>query len=248
MAVLDDSENDVRGRTFLSANWSGLLMAQWPVPQEMLVPYLGPGIEVDTFQGSAYVSLVGLRFSDTRMLGVGVPFHRTFTEVNLRFYVRREAPEGVRRGVVFISELVPRFWIAAVARTLYNEKYRAIPMRHSLEQRDGARCWTYGWRAGGSEHQVQAVAHGDPQPMIPGSREEFIAEHYWGYSKQRDGNVVEYRVRHPRWRVWSLESCSFDWSPHGTYGHEWGEVLRTEPEFVFVAEGSEVTVSWGRQI
>ncbi len=223
-------------------------MAQWPVPSNMLEPLIGPGIEVDTFEGSPYVSLVGLRFTGTRVLGVPIPFHQDFTEVNLRFYVRRESPEGLRRGVVFISEIVPRFWIAAVARTLYKEKYRSLPMSHRLERGGEATTWSYGWRVAGREHSVSATAAGEPKPLVPGSRDEFIAEHYWGYSKQPDGGVVEYQVKHPPWRAWSLESCSFDWSPKDTYGPEWGELLAAPPKFAFVAEGSDVTVSWGERL
>jgi hypothetical protein len=84
--------------------------------------------------------------------------------------------------------------------------------------------------------------------MVAGSREEFIAEHYWGYSKQRDGSVFEYRVRHPSWRVWSLKDLRCDWSPRETYGSALGEILSNQPEFAFVADGSEVTVSWGSKL
>ncbi len=235
-------------KVFLSAHWSNLLMLQWRVPEELLRPHLGPGIELDTFEGATYVSVVGLRFDRTKLLGIGIPFHQSFTEVNLRFYVRREAPDGIRRGVVFISELVPRFWIATIARLFYNEKYRAIPMRHAISNESSSYRWMYGWRAGGRQHRIEASAVGNPTAMAAGSREEFIAEHYWGYSKQRDGSVFEYRVRHPSWKVWSLTDLACDWSPSETYGSALGEILRSQPEFAFVADGSDVTVSWGSKV
>ena len=57
---------------------------------------------MDLYNGRALVSVVGFRFLRTRMLGVTVPFHANFDEVNLRFYVRRDLPDGeVRRGVTW---------------------------------------------------------------------------------------------------------------------------------------------------
>lgn len=223
-------------------------MAQWPVPAEALMPYLPGGVELDSHSGKTYVSLVGLQFADTRVLGVGVPLHRNFVEVNLRFYVRRDAPEGVRRGVVFISEYVPRFWVAFVARCLYNERYASVPMRAMVSSGGGSFSWQYCWTTQGRENRLAAAAHGDPQPMRPGSREEYIAEHYWGYSSLRRGGTAEYRVRHEPWLIWDSAQVSLDWSPQHAYGSPWGEILSAPPEFAFVAAGSPVTVSWGDRI
>ena len=223
-------------------------MAQWPVPQEVLMRYLPKGVELDTFGGSSYVSLVGLQFAGTKILGVGVPLHRDFVEVNLRFYVRREAPEGLRRGVVFISEYVPRFWVAFFARCLYNERYASVPMGAEVSCSAGRSSWKYAWTTQGRENRVVAQALGEPQPMRPGSREEYIAEHYWGYSSLRSGGTAEYRVRHAPWLIWESAQVSLDWSPQHAYGGPWGEILSTAPEFAFVATGSPVTVSWGARI
>src|SRR6476469_9717658 len=109
--------------SFLTASWEHLVLLNYRCPSELLGPFVPAGTELDRWQGETLVSLVGFLSSDTRLLGVPVPFHRTFEEVNLRFYVRRAIPEH-RRAVVFIRELVPRRAVAAVARALYNEPYR----------------------------------------------------------------------------------------------------------------------------
>ena len=89
--------------------------------------------------------MVGFRFLDTRVLGIPIPGHRDFDEVNLRFYVRRRGEDGEwRRAVVFVRELVPRRAIATVARWFYNEPYTAVPMRHEFEMEAAA-----GWRSPG---------------------------------------------------------------------------------------------------
>src|SRR3954468_20670393 len=120
-------------RIFLAAEWRYLAMLNYQVDPAILHPHLPRGTELDIWNGRHYISLVGFRFLNTRVLGVPIPFHRNFEEVNLRFYVRRKGPEGWRRGVVFIAEIVPRFAIAAVARLFYNENYVALPTRHKLD-------------------------------------------------------------------------------------------------------------------
>src|SRR5690242_13649205 len=117
-------------RPFLTAEWRDLVMLNYEVPQGLLEPLVPGGVELDHWNGTLYVSVVGFLFRDTRVLGLAIPGHRTFEEVNLRFYVRREVAGEERRGVVFIRELVPRRAIATVARLLYNEPYRAVAMRH----------------------------------------------------------------------------------------------------------------------
>lgn len=230
---------------FLTAGWFGLVMAQWPVPAQMLLSHLPHGVELDTFNDAPYVSLVGLYFVDTRVMGIGVPFHRNFMEVNLRFYVRRNVGAQKRRGVVFLRELVPRFWIACIAQTLYSEPYAVAPMTQRVTQ-DGDRfSWRYSWRRGGGFHSIAATASGAPHPIRDGSLEAFFAERYWGYTRRSDRVTTEYRVRHDPWRVWTPEHISLEWEPRKSYGNAWGAVLEQPPESVFVADGSPVSVSWG---
>src|SRR5689334_2274538 len=108
----------VSRRPFLRAEWRDLVMLNYESPAGLLDPLVPAGVELDRWRGTLYVSVVGFLFRDTRVLGIPIPFHRTFEEVNLRFYVRRELDGDVRRGVVFVRELVPRRAIATVARLL----------------------------------------------------------------------------------------------------------------------------------
>jgi uncharacterized protein YqjF (DUF2071 family) len=173
-----------------------------------------------------------------------VPFHRDFEEVNLRFYVRREAADEVRRGVVFLRELVPRALIALLAKAWYNEPYRSLPMRHSVEHvpAGGGVSAHYGWRLKGAWEGITLRADGAPEPLRTGSLAEFITEHYWGYTKQRDGSTFEYKVTHPRWRVRTAQDALLLGDLPALYGHEFGAALTGPPVSAFWAEGSEVTV------
>lgn len=233
---------------FLTAAWRWLAMLNYEVDPALLRPLVPAGTELDAWSGITYASVVGFRFLDTRVLGIPIPFHRDFEELNLRFYVRRKGPEGWRRGVVFVKELVPRFAIAAVARAVYNENYVAVPMRHRVDvhpSSDG--IVEYGWRHGGRWSGLRAEVTGEAAPLVAGSEAEFITEHYWGYARQRDGGSVEYRVEHPRWNVWRA-TATLDCDVAALYGPGFAEFLAGPPLSALVADGSPVIVRRGRRI
>lgn len=219
-------------------------MLNYPCPVEVLKPQLPMGVELDEWQGQTLVSMVGFMFVDTRVRGFAVPGHRDFEEVNLRFYVRRNMPSGeVRRGVVFVRELVPKPLIAFTAQALYDEPYLAVPMHHRRETGEVS----YGWRLGNEEFLLAGCVSGEPKPLQEGSEAEFITEHYWGYTGRREGRTSEYQVTHPRWKVWEAANASFTGNVDALYGAEFGQVLRQAPVSAFVALGSEVGVYPGRR-
>jgi uncharacterized protein len=240
-------------RPFLTATWRYLAMLNYEVPSTLLLPHLPLGTELDTWAGVALASVVGFRFLDTRVMGLAVPGHRDFEEVNLRFYVRRRAGDGEwRRGVVFLRELVPQPAIAAVAGRCYNEPYLAVPMRHQLDLAGASEgepgCARYGWRLGGRWHQLEVTTAGLPTVPAPDSETAFVAEHHWGYTRQRDGGTKEYRVEHPPWRVWAAAGARFDCDVGAVYGAGFAEYLSDPPRSAFLAEGSAVTVYRGRRL
>jgi len=232
-------------RTFLTAEWRHLLMVNHVVDPAVLEPLVPAGTELDLWQGRAYVSVVGFRFLNTRVLGIMVPFHRNFDEVNLRFYVRRRFEAGWRAGVAFVKEIVPRRAIAFVARTLYNENYIRLPMRSAVTIPGPVR---YELRRAGSWESVSATAVGEPYLPAPDSEEAFISEHYWGYARQRDGSTAEYEVEHPPWRVWRCEAPALASQAANLYGEPLARFLSAPPASAFVAEGSSVVVRRGVRV
>ena len=240
-------------RPFLEAKWQYLAILNYEVPRDLLRPLVPAGTELDDFNGTTLASLVGFRFLDTRVLGIAVPGHRDFDEVNLRFYVRRRDGAGAwRRAVVFVRELVPRPAIAAVARWCYNEPYSAVPMAHELSvdglAKGGSGRAAYRWRVGGRWHRLEVRTAGLPDFPDLDSEAEFVAEHYWGYSRQRDGGTVEYRVDHPKWRVWKADAAELDCDVASVYGAGFTEWLPAAPRSAFLAEGSAVVVSRGQRL
>lgn len=224
---------------FLTAEWRWLAMLNYRVEPALRAPRVPAGVELDVFEGMTLMSLVGFRFLGTRVLGVSVPLHRDFDEVNLRFYVRRRMADGWRRGVVFVRELVPRVALAAVARFAYREPYRAVPMRHAIE--DEGRRVSYSWRWRRQWCSLALTTAGPGGLPEPGSEASFITEHFWGYSAA-GRRTREYQVEHPSWTVRPALVSSTSGDLASVYGHELGAALARSPRSAFLAEGSGVLV------
>ena len=244
-------------RPFLTASWTELVMLNFAVPGEVIARLAPPGTEPDFFAGEAYLSVVGFMFRDARFFGLGLPWHSRFEEVNLRYYVRREVGDAVRRGVVFVREIAPRPLVAATARWLYNENYVTRRMRNRVRLAGsvlaaGDRV-EYEWRTGrGSNrrwNRMAARAAAAPKLPEPDTLTEYIAEHYWAYVHTRDGGAAEYRVAHRPWRVAPAEEVVWDCDLAATYGRTaLAEYLAAPPVLAFVADGSPVQVFPGARI
>jgi uncharacterized protein len=234
--------------TFLTAEWRKLIMANYIVAEELLQTYLPVGTELDKYDGRCYVSLVGFLFQNTRLKSVPIPFHRTFEEINLRFYVRHTNSTGEqRRGVVFISELVPRFALSLIANAIYGENYRSVPVHHCWEECSEQRFVRYQWRYKSRWNELQVRASVLPQAIATNSAEEFFTEHYWGYTR-RGVWTSEYEVLHPRWTIYPILQHSIDVDFGALYGAHFASLTTSEPESVLLAEGSEIEVRSGERI
>jgi uncharacterized protein len=233
-------------RVFLTAEWHYLAMLNYEIDTAVLAPFVPAGTELDFWNGKAYISLVGFLFRHACVGGIPIPFHRNFEEVNLRFYVRRKVDNSWQRGVVFIREFVPLRAVAFVARKCYNENYFAVPMAHRIEKfQDGIKSISYSWRSKGRENFMKVAVSDCARSVVNGSLSEFISEHYWGYTKQRDGSTMEYRVEHPRWRVWETRATELHCDAAHLYGENFREIFTRPPSSAFLADGSEVKVFQG---
>src|SRR2546421_10273228 len=159
-------------RPFLTANWRYLAMLNFVVDPKIVAPLVPPGTEIDFENCETFASVVGFLFLDTRLLGLPVPLHRNFEEVNLRFYVRKKSADTWRRGVVFVRELVPRRAIALVARAFYGERYLALPMKHDIKHVDLRVSVAYSWRRGRKWESLTMTATGEPENISACSHAE----------------------------------------------------------------------------
>lgn len=223
-------------------------MAKYAMDPAVLKPYLPCRTELDTFNGTYYVSLVGFLFANTKVLGISIPFHRTFEEVNLRFYVRYKENGVWNRGVVFIKEIVPKRAISFVANTLYGEKYATHQMKHEWKLTSEGFEVSYNWKVRGEWNFLKAVAETEASPLMEGSKEEFITEHYWGYTFVNQDCAGTYQLAHSRWTVHQVNRFDVHCNTEVLYGTYFVEALSVSPASVFLAEGSPVSVMKGMKI
>jgi uncharacterized protein YqjF (DUF2071 family) len=227
---------------FLTAEWNNLIMANYVIDPEILKPYLPPKTELDFFNGVCYVSVIGFMFEKTKILGISFPFHVNFEEVNLRFYVRVKDGDGWKRGAVFIKEIVPKMAITLVANTLYREKYVTLPMRHFHNETENEINLGYHWKFKGVWNKLEATTEKETSPLIEGSKEQFIAEHYWGYAKYSEKTTFEYGVEHPSWLIHKVKSYKIECDFEKLYGKKFAFLNEIEADSVFMAKGSAISI------
>ncbi len=221
-------------------------MLNYAMDPALLSRFVPAGTELDDFAGNTYASLVAFEFNRTRLFGLPIPFHQSFEEINLRFYVRR----GTKRGVVFLREIVPRRAVAAIARFVYNESYFYSHISHRIaaNAQNGSIQAEYTWGARQNPYRIRLEAEGASSIPPDGSLAQFITEHYWGYAAQPDGGCVEYEVQHPQWPVHAAISAEFSGNTSNLYGAEIAQALSRPPNSAFLAAGSDVTVYKGKRI
>lgn len=225
---------------FLRAEWRKLAMANYAIEPALLAPYLPKGTELDFWNNTCYLSLVGFMFLNTRLKGIMVPLHTNFEEVNLRFYVKRLDHTGWKRGVVFIKEFVPKPALTFVANAFYGEHYETVPMKHDIKQDPSSRHVEYKWKVK-EWNSFKVAAHLQAADINEGSEAEFITEHYWGYTRQQR-KTSEYAVEHPRWQIYPVTNYKIDVNFGRLYGAAFEFLAKQRPLSVFLAEGSEIVV------
>ena len=227
---------------FLRAEWNNLIMANYVVPKEILIPYVPYKTELDLFEGNAYVSLVGFMFLNTKVLGFSVPMHVNFEEVNLRFYIKYNDHGAWKKGVVFIKEIVPKMAVSFIANNLYGEKYATMNMKHfHIDKRENLEVG-YEWKFKNKWNKISAATDKRSKKIIPDSCENFFANHYWGYSKYSGTKTYEYYVEHPLWETLKVLSYSVDCDFGSLYGDEFSFLNNEKPGSVLMTRGSEIRV------
>ena len=233
-------------RKFLTAQWEYIIMANYEIDPAILSTYLPKGVELDYFEGKTYVSLVGFMFKNTSIFKIPIPLMGTFEEVNLRFYVKRKVGTEIRRGVVFINETVPNKLVAYVANKLYKEHYIAIPTKHNWDFQKEQKVIKYEWKVNEIWNSIVVEASQKKQKMLSGSIEEYIFEHYFGYTKVNKQRSIEYKINHPSWEINLIQNHQIKCDFATFYGQDFKVLNDIKPNSVMLAEGSQISVDWKR--
>ena len=234
--------------SFLMAEWRKLAIANYNIDPIHLNNLIPAGTQLDYYTNSCLISLVGFRFVNTKLLGFKIPGHINFDEVNLRFYVKRKEGDTWKRGVVFIKEIVPKPALSFIANMVYKEKYITLPMKSNWDEKENELLVSYNWRLKSSWQKFQVYASPIQKEITPNSLEEFITEHYWGYTRINNNLTFEYEVTHPRWSQYKVKEWNIEVDFERTYGSQFGFLNKLEPTSVMLAEGSQITVEHKRKI
>ena len=228
-------------KKLLTAEWRKLIMANYEIDPGILKKYLPAGTELNEWENKYYVSLVGFMVLKTRLNGIGIPFHLNFPEVNLRFYVRHRSGNVWKKGVVFINEFVPKHAITFVANKLYKERFVTYPMKYKCITNNKLMIGYY-WKKDHTWNKLEVTADPNFYALKPGSKEEFITEHYWGYSSIANNKTEEFQVDHPRWNMYPIEQYKIECNFKTLYGNDFETLDHSQPASVFLAEGSPATI------
>lgn len=232
---------------FLKAEWRKLIMANYEADPAILQPYVPAGTTLDFWKGRCYISLVGFLFKKVRVKGIPIPFHTQFPEINLRFYVKQETKDSIKRGVVFISEIVPKPAISFVANHLYQEKYRTLPMKYNWLNHHNEQQVMYQCKNKGQWNSMEVIASRIPVKLQEGSEEAFITEHFWGFAAGKRGTTA-YEVRHPQWDIAPVQTCNISKGFSTLYDPAFRYIDEINPASVFLAEGSAIQLFGGQQM
>ena len=181
-------------------------------------------------------------FENVKILGIKVPYHVNFEEVNLRFYVKRFDDGVWKRGVVFVKEIVPKHAITFVANTLYNEQYQTLPMRHERSSDIDSLLFKYEWKKDNSWNSISVTTGKELLPIEVDSEAEFISEHYYGYTISPRKKTVEYEVQHPRWQQYQVIDYAVNVDFEMVYGKEFAFLQDLKAASCFVAKGSKISI------
>ncbi|WP_312076405.1 DUF2071 domain-containing protein [Chryseobacterium sp.] len=225
---------------FLKAEWRKLAIINYEINPEILEKYLPKGTELDFYQGKCYVSLVGFMFLNTKLLGLPIPFHRNFEEVNLRFYVKQKEGNEWKRGEVFIKEIVPKYALSMVANLVYKENYKTMKMKNQMHYSEDDLIVKYSWKDK-EWNSMEITAESKSRTMEDKSEFEFITEHHWGFTK-RENKTSEYEVCHQKWEWYKVKDHQLKIDFSQVYGKDFECLNHQKPLSIMLAEGSEIEV------
>jgi hypothetical protein len=231
---------------FLKANWENIIMANYEIDPQLVIPFLPNGVDLDLFNGKCYISLVGFMFKNTKLFNVPIPKFGTFEEINLRFYVTRKEGTILKRGVVFINETIPYPIVAWVANKLYNEHYTVVPTKHNIDKTSNSQNIKFEWLLNKKWNSIYVASSHEAEIMKNESLEKFIYEHYYGYTKINELKTEEYKLQHPSWKTHKVLDYKINCDFEAMYGKSFSILNKTKPEAVFIAKGSSVAIEWKR--
>jgi uncharacterized protein YqjF (DUF2071 family) len=184
--------------------WYDLAFMHWPVDPSVIAPLIHKSLEVDTFDGSAWIGVVPFAMKGIRhRLLPEIPGTSAFLELNVRTYVRHRE----KSGGWFFSRDAENLLAVVGARTFFQ-----LPYYHaSMSQRREGSGFRYSSRrihrgARGCEFAAVYAPAGDVHNSEPGSLDAFLTERYALFTSDRAGNLRIGEIHHDPWELQACEA------------------------------------------
>lgn len=221
--------------------WRDLLFAHWPVEPRVIRPLVPDCLELDLFEGAAYVGVVPFRMTDIHPHFVPpLPGTSAFPELNLRTYVRPKHGRADRPGVFFWSLEATNALAVATARRFFHLPYMNAEM--SCDERDG---WIHYASQRTRKGAPSAAFRGHYRPLRatqPNALTDFLTERYCLYSVDAHGEAYAAQVHHTRWPLFDAQAVIEE----NTIAQAAGITLHGPPPLLHFAKSLDVAV-WGLQ-
>lgn len=224
------------GRWVMAQTWHDLLFAHWPVPVAKLREQIPPRLEIDTFEGEAWIGVVPFRMSGVRLRGTpALPWLSAFPELNVRTYVVADG----KPGVWFFSLDAANSVAVAVARAWFHLPY--FRARMSCE---GSVHWIHYQseraHAGAPSAALDARYRPVEAPFAPqrGTLEHFLTERYCLYAAYGRRGILRGEIHHAPWPLQMAEAKI----TKNTVAQAAGFILPSEKPLLHFAKRQDVIV------
>jgi uncharacterized protein len=188
----------------MAQTWHDLLFAHWAVPLTALRSQIPAALEIDTFDGAAWLAVVPFRMSGVRIRGTpAVPWLSDFPELNVRTYVKRAG----KPGVWFFSLDAANAVAVELARRWFHLPYFRATMQ--IKKRDNWFEYCSARKHRGAPRAQLSVKYrpiAPPQFPVPGTLEHFLSERYCLYTTNASGRLIRGEIHHAPWPLQLAEA------------------------------------------
>src|SRR6266567_271871 len=192
------------GPWVMAQSWHDLLFAHWAVDSERLRAFIPDRLEIDSFDGQAWLAVVPFRMSGVRLRGApAVPWLSVFPELNVRTYVKYRG----KPGVWFFSLDAGNALAVAIARAWFHLPY--FRARMSCHERDGYIHYRSARTHLRSPSALLECRYRPSNKMFfpqLGTLEHFLTERYCLYTSSANGRLIRGEIHHPAWPLQLAEA------------------------------------------
>ncbi|KAA9031579.1 YqjF family protein [Niallia endozanthoxylica] len=184
--------------------WRNLLFSHWPIPPEILRRHIPSALEIDTYQGYAYLGVIVFVIEGIHPRGLSsISLTPVFPEVNLRTYVHYQG----KPGVFFLSLDVEDWASYTIARRWYRLPYKKASI---LFQKDGETCICQSVRKGTIDPSISFGVKYEPTSELyfpkEGTLDYWLTERYCLFSTNNGSNIYSGEIHHQPWPLQKAEA------------------------------------------